>query len=341
MLTVAVLGATGAVGEEMVKILMERNFPVKKLIPMASERSLGRTVEFHGETIPVEVARPELFKGVDLVLASPGARVSRELLPRAVEYGAVCIDNSSAFRMEPDVPLVVPEVNPHRIPEYRNRGIIANPNCSTIQLVVVLNPILKEAGIRRVHVSTYQSVSGAGRRAMDELFESTRAIYTQEEYEPQHFPLPIAFNLIPQVDVFLEDGFTKEEWKMRNESNKILETDINLSATCVRVPVFYGHSEAVWVETETPLSPEEVREILKGVPSVVLMDENRPGGYPTPREIAGTDPVYVGRIRKDPTSPTGIILWIVADNIRKGAALNAIQIAEHLLSLGVFEENRR
>lgn len=333
MLTVAVLGATGAVGQEMISILKERNFPVKKLLPLASERSLGKTVEFGEERIPVEVATPEAFRGVDLVLSSPGAKVSRELLPRAVEQGAVCIDNSSAFRMEPDVPLVVPEVNPHRIPEYRNRGIIANPNCSTIQLVVVLNPILKEAGIRRVHVSTYQSVSGAGKRAMDELFEATRSIYNQEDYEPHIFPKPIAFNLIPQIDVFLEDGFTREEWKMRHESNKILEADINLSATCVRVPVFYGHSEAVWVETEKPISPQEVRELLRTAPGVTLMDEAKPGGYPTPRDAAGNDPVFVGRIRKDPTSDRGIMLWIVADNIRKGAALNAVQIAEELLHL--------
>lgn len=333
MFTVAVLGATGAVGQEMIEILEERRFPVGKLIPLASERSLGKTVRFQDEEIPVEVAKPEIFKGVDLVLASPGARVSRELLPKAVEYGAVCIDNSSAFRMEPQVPLVVPEVNPHRIAEYRNCGIIANPNCSTIELVVVLNPILKEVGIRRVLVSTYQSVSGAGRRAMDELFEATRAIYTQEEYTYRIFPKPIAFNLIPQVDVFLEDGFTKEEWKMRHESRKILEYDINLSATCVRVPVFYGHSESVWIETESPISPEEVRELLKHAPGVTLMDEQRPGGYPTPLEVAGKDPVFVGRIRRDPTCEKGIMLWIVGDNIRKGAALNAIQIAEHLLQI--------
>jgi aspartate-semialdehyde dehydrogenase len=328
---VAVLGATGLVGRTMIGILEEREFPVAELVPLASESSAGRLVSFRGEEIAVRRAEPDAFEGIDLVLSSAGASVSRELLPEAAKRGAISIDNTSAFRMDEDVPLVVPEVNPHRIGDHGARRIIANPNCSTIQLVVALKPLHDLATIRRVHVSTYQSVSGAGQAAIDELAAETREVALGDTYERTVFPKQIAFNVLPQIDVFLEDGDTKEEWKMRVETRKILEAPVEVHATCVRTPVFFGHSEAVWIETERPLSPDEAREALRRAPGVSVWDDPERGHYPTPAETAMHDDVFVGRIRRDPTTPNGLALWIVSDNLRKGAALNAVQIAEHLV----------
>jgi len=328
--TVAVVGATGAVGEEMIQLLAERQFPVRKLLPLASARSLGRTVSFGGEELPVEILGRDSFAGVDLALFSAGAAVSREYAPLAVEAGAVVVDNSSAWRYEPEVPLVIPEVNPGKVAEHR--GIIATPNCSTIQLLVVLAPLHRRAGIRRMVVDTYQAASGAGRRGMDELAEaSIQLLSGKVPAAPKVHPRRLAFNCIPQVDRFLEDGSTREEWKMVAETAKILDDPtVAVSATCVRVPVFSGHSEAVSLELATPLSPEEAREILKQAPGVVVLDDPTHGVYPTTIEAAGNDPCFVGRIRRDPTVPQGLKLWIVADNVRKGAALNAVQIAELL-----------
>lgn len=328
---VAVLGATGAVGQEMLSILGQRNFPVDAVVPLASEKSLGKTVEFRGGDIAVSVARPEAFKGIDIVLSSAGASVSKEMHPHVRAAGAVMIDNTSAFRMEPDVPLVVPEVNPHAIAQYRNQNLIANPNCSTIQMVVALKPLHDAAKIKRIVVSTYQSVSGAGHAAVEELWGGTQAVYNQDEFEYKKFAHPIAFNLIPQIDVFMDDGYTKEEWKMSVETTKIMGVDIPLTATCVRVPVFYTHSEAVWIETERPLSPEQARTLLSTAPGVRVMDDPAKKLYPMPRDLQGQDAVGVGRIRRDPTVPHGLSLWVVGDNVRKGAALNAVQIAEKLV----------
>ena len=316
----------------MIRVLEERSFPVSELVPLASEASDGRVVRFRGADVVVRRAAPDAFEGVDLVLSSAGASVSRELLPEAFARGAVSIDNTSAFRMDDDVPLVVPEVNPHRIGEHERRGIIANPNCSTIQLVVVLKPLHDLAGVRRVHVATYQSVSGAGQAAVDELMAETRAPGEGRSYERTVFPHPIAFNALPHIDVFRDDGDTKEEWKMRVETRKILEADVALHATCVRVPVVCGHSEAVWIETDRAIDPAEAREVLARAPGVTVVDDPSANGYPTPVEIAGRDDVFVGRIRLDPTTPNGLALWIVGDNLRKGAALNAVQIAERLVA---------
>ncbi len=331
--TVAVLGATGVVGQQLIELLEERTFPVDRLVPLASERSLGQDVEFRGQDVNVLLAEPDAFAGVDIVLSSAGGSVSQALLPAAADAGAVSIDNTSAFRMDPDVPLVVPEVNPHRIADYVNRRIIANPNCSTIQLVTALKPIHDRSELRRVIVSTYQSVSGAGKDALDDLFEETRNVYTQAGYDRLVFPHQIAFNVIPQIDVFLDGGDTKEEWKMQAETPKIMEADIPLHATCVRVPVFYGHSEAVWLETADPVSVDEVRDLLQDAPGVTVVDDPAEGKYPLATDAAGKDDVFVGRIRRDPTSPNGICMWVVSDNIRKGAATNTVQIAEGLVAL--------
>lgn len=336
---VAVLGATGAVGQEMLETLERRDFPVDELLPLASERSAGGTVPFRGEDVTIRLAEPDAFRDVDIVLSSAGGGVSKELLPHAAEHGAVSIDNTSAYRMDPEVPLVVPEVNPDRIRDYTTKRIIANPNCSTIQMVVALKPLHDAATVRTVIVSTYQAVSGAGHKAMDELFEETRAIYNQQEFAREVFPKQIAFNVLPQIDVFLEGGETKEEWKMRVETPKIMEAEIDVHATCVRVPVFYGHAEAVWVETERPLSPGEAREVFERDPEIKVIDDTAAGDYPTPAETAATDPVYVGRIRPHPTNERMLAMWVVSDNIRKGAALNAVQIAERLARL--WEEEGR
>ncbi|MBI5165343.1 MAG: aspartate-semialdehyde dehydrogenase, partial [Magnetospirillum sp.] len=323
--------ATGNVGREMLQTLAQRNFPVDECVALASERSVGREVSFGDDTIlKVQDLAKYDFKGCDIALSSPGAKISAAHSPRAAAAGCVVIDNTSHFRMDPDVPLVVPEVNPEAIAGYTKRGIIANPNCSTIQMVVALKPLHTLGTIKRVVVSTYQSVSGAGKEGMDELFEQTRAVYVNDPRVPAKFPKPIAFNLIPQIDVFMDDGATKEEWKMTAETRKILDPDIAVHATCVRVPVFIGHSEAVNVEFERPVSVAQARAALAAFPGVVVIDRHEPGGYITPIECAGEDPVYVSRIRKDPTVANGLSFWCVSDNLRKGAALNAVQIAEVL-----------
>ncbi|MGK7346760.1 MAG: aspartate-semialdehyde dehydrogenase [Candidatus Nitrospinota bacterium M3_3B_026] len=330
LVNVAVAGATGAVGEEMIRILEQRNFPVGVLRPLASSRSAGSSVTLKGDEYTVEELSHDSFEGIDIALFSAGAARSREFAPSAVDAGAVVIDNSSAFRMEYDVPLVVPEVNPHMIRHHS--GIIANPNCSTIQMVVALKPLHDEAKIRRVVVSTYQSVSGSGKGAMEELSSQTRDIFSFKEIEPKAYPRQIAFNLLPHIDDFMEGGSTKEELKMVNETKKIMEDDsIKVTATCVRVPVFYGHGEAVNVEFERPISAAEARKILSKASGVEVIDDPDELKYPTPVDAAGKDPVFVGRIREDETVANGLDMWVVADNIRKGAALNAVQIAEGLL----------
>jgi aspartate-semialdehyde dehydrogenase len=329
---VAVIGATGNVGREMLQTLAERNFPASDVIALASERSAGREVSFgEDKVLKVQDLAKFDFKGVDIALSSPGAKVSAVHSPRAAAAGCVVVDNTSHFRMEPDIPLVVPEVNPEAIAQYKKRGIIANPNCSTIQMVVALKPLHDLAKIKRVVVSTYQSTSGAGKDAMDELFTQTRAIYVNDPVEPKKFTKQIAFNCIPQIDVFMEDGSTKEEWKMVVETRKILDPDIQVNATCVRVPVFIGHAESVNVEFEKPITVEAARKALAKAPGVVVIDKREPGGYVTQIECAGEDPTYVSRIRKDPTVKNGLSMWVVADNLRKGAALNAVQIAEVLI----------
>jgi aspartate-semialdehyde dehydrogenase len=329
---VAVVGATGNVGREIMTALAEREFPADDGAALASSRSIGREVSFgDDDVLKVQGLDTYDFRGIDIVLSSPGAKVSDVFAPRAAKAGAVVIDNTSRFRMEPDVPLVVPEVNPQAIAQYAKRGIIANPNCSTIQMVVALKPLHDLARIKRVVVATYQSVSGAGRASMDELFNQTRAIYVNDPLKPEHFTKQIAFNVIPHCDIFLDDGATKEEWKMAVETRKILDPDIAVTATCVRVPVFIGHGEAVNVEFERPLSEDKARAALRQAPGVTVVDHRADEGYVTPAEAAGEDAVYVSRIRRDPTVPYGLNLWVVADNLRKGAALNAVQIAEILV----------
>src|SRR5690348_8163045 len=328
---VAVVGATGAVGREMLSILAERQFPASEVFAVASERSAGGEVSFgEDDVLKVQDLDKFDFKGVDIGLFSPGAKVSAVHAPRAAKAGTVVIDNTSQFRMDPDVPLVVPEVNPQAIAQYKKRGIIANPNCSTMQMLVALKPLHDLARIRRIVVATYQSVSGAGREAMDELFGQTRGIYVNDPPKKEHFTKQIAFNVIPHIDVFMEDGSTKEEWKMVAETRKILDPDIAVTATCVRVPVFIGHAEAINVEFERPISEAEAREALRAAPGVSVVDHRVDEGYVTPQEAAGEDAVFVSRIRKDPTVAHGLNLWVVSDNLRKGAALNAVQIAEVL-----------
>ncbi len=327
---VAILGATGRVGQELLKILSERDFPIKELKLLASARSKDMTMTFKGKSYPVQEPTEEQFKGVDIVLASAGEAISRKFAPLAVQQGACVIDNSSAFRMDPAVPLVVPEVNGHALKEHK--GIIANPNCSTAQLVVVLKPIHDAAGLKRVIVSTYQSVSGAGKEAMDELELQTRAMLNDEEHKPVVFQRQIAFNLIPHIDKFLDNGYTKEEMKLVNETRKILELpDLPITATAVRVPVVISHSESVLVDLKQPLSPAQARQILADSPVVEVWDDPDSTHYPTPIDAAGQDPVYVGRIRPDTSSDNGLNMWVVADNLRIGAALNAVRIAEYLL----------
>jgi len=330
---VVVVGATGAVGHEMLKILAERNFPVSEVAAIASGRSAGSEVSFgEDETLKVRSLEKFDFRGFDIALFSPGAAVSAIHAPRAAEAGCVVIDNTSHFRMEPDVPLVVPEVNPDALAKFSRRNIIANPNCSTIQMVVALKPLHDRFGVKRVVVATYQSVSGGGKEAMDELFNHTKSIYVYESQKPEQFTKEIAFNVIPHIDRFMEDGATKEEWKMAVETRKILDPDISVIASCVRVPIFIGHGEAVHVEFASPVSVAEARAALRGAPGVSVVDAREDGGYVTPLESAGEDAVFVSRIRKDPTVPNGLAFWCVADNLRKGAALNAVQIAETLLT---------
>ncbi len=332
--TVAVVGATGNVGREILSTLAERKFPVDEVIALASSRSVGKEVSFgEKEILKVEDLATFDFDGVDIVLSSPGAKVSAEHSPRAAAAGAVVIDNTSHFRMDPDVPLVVPEVNPDAIARYTKRNIIANPNCSTIQMVLALKPLRDLAPIKRVVVSTYQSTSGSGKAAMDELFNQTRGIYTNEPTtkHQENFTKQIAFNVIPHIDSFMDDGSTKEEWKMAVETRKILDPDIQVTATCVRVPVFIGHAEAVNVEFTRPVTVEEARAALKAQAGISVVDHRADEGYVTPAECAGEDQVYVSRLRKDPTIKNGLNLWVVSDNLRKGAALNTVQIAEELI----------
>lgn len=329
--SVAVVGATGAVGTEMIRILEQREFPVARLLPLASSRSAGKTVRFRGEEIPVQELKEESFEGVEIGLFSAGGSVSERFAPAAAARGCVVVDNTSAFRMDPEVPLVVPEVNPHAIAHFRNKMIIANPNCSTIQMVVALKPIHDVARIKRVVVATYQSVSGTGMRAILELEAQVRAWVEGRPLETRVYPHPIAFNCLPHIDVFFEDGYTKEELKMVNETRKILEDDsIRVTATTVRVPVFRGHSEAVNIETERKLTAQQAREILSKAPGVKLWDDPAQKHYPMPTLAAGGDETWVGRIREDSSVENGLNMWVVADNLRKGAALNAVQIAEIL-----------
>ncbi|KGM32233.1 aspartate-semialdehyde dehydrogenase [Inquilinus limosus] len=332
---VAVIGATGNVGREMLSILSEREFPVDEVVALASERSVGRQVSFgEDDVLDVQDLAKFDFKGIDIVLSSPGAKVSAVHGPRAAKAGAVVIDNTSQFRMDPDVPLVVPEVNPQAIAQFSKKGIIANPNCSTIQMVVALKPLHELAKIRRVVVSTYQSVSGGGKEAMDELFNQTRAVYVNDPIVKEKFTKQIAFNVIPHIDVFMDDGSTKEEWKMMAETKKILDPAIKVVAHCVRVPVFIGHSEMVNIECENPISADEARAALKRALGISVVDHRADEGYVTPVECAGEDLVYVSRIREDVTVENGLSFWVVADNLRKGAALNAVQIAEVLVKDG-------
>jgi aspartate-semialdehyde dehydrogenase len=329
---VAVAGATGAVGTEMVSILEERNFPVANLKLLASTRGAGTTMEFKGKEYTVEVLNENSFSGVDIGLFSPGGSVSEKFAPIAGKAGCVVIDNTSAFRMDPQVPLVVPEVNAHAIAQYSKKNIISNPNCSTIQMVVALKPIHDAVRIKRVVVSTYQAVSGTGRRAIKELESQVRAIYNNKEVEKSVYPHQIAFNCLPHIDVFFDNGYTKEEIKMVNETKKIMEDNsIQVTATTVRVPVFYSHSESVNIETEKKITPDEVRKILSKAPGVVVVDNPKKFEYPLAIDAAGRDETFVGRIREDESIPNGINMWVVSDNIRKGAALNAVQIAEILI----------
>jgi len=331
--TVAVVGATGAVGREMMHILQQRKFPVGKLVPIASERSQGTSVKYAGNSYDVVVLNPDAFKGVDIALFSAGGDRSREFAPIAASCGAVVIDNSNAFRMEEDIPLVVPEVNAQMLSSLPGRKIISNPNCSTIQLVVALAPLHRYARIKRVVVSTYQAVSGAGQSAIEELNSQAKAHLEGGKSEKKVFPHNIAFNCIPHIDVFEENGFTREEMKVVRETKKIMDDQsIAVTATAVRVPVFHGHSEAVWIEFESDVDPEKAREILTDAPGVTVVDDPSAERYPMAIDAAGTDPVYVGRIRRDFSIQHGLNMWIVADNLRKGAALNAVQIAEVLVS---------
>ncbi|MBP1729844.1 MAG: aspartate-semialdehyde dehydrogenase [Deltaproteobacteria bacterium] len=329
--TVAVVGATGAVGNEMIATLEQRKFPVRGLKLLASDRSLGVTLPYKGEDIPVEVLTENSFKGVQIGLFSAGGSISQKFAPIAAESGCVVVDNTSAWRMDPDVPLVVPEVNAHAIAQYKKRGIIANPNCSTIQMVVVLKPLHDAAKIKRVVVSTYQAVSGTGKKAIYELETQVRALFNNQEIEKKVYPHQIAFNCLPHIDAFLENGYTKEEMKMVNETKKIMEdAGIAVTATTVRVPVFYGHSESVNIEFERELTPDAARKLLGKAPGVKVVDDPNKNQYPLAIYAAGKDDTFVGRIRKDESVKYGLNMWIVSDNIRKGAALNAVQIAEIL-----------
>ena len=330
---VAVVGATGAVGEAMLEILHQRNFPVGKVYALASARSAGSTVDFGNRSLLVEDLATFDFSKVQVGLFSPGASVSKEYAPIAAAAGCVVIDNTSQFRYDDDIPLVVPEVNPEAIADYKNRGIIANPNCSTIQMMVALKPIYDAVGIERINVATYQAVSGTGKPAMDELAKQTASLLNGRHVESSVYPKQIAFNVLPHIDVFEDNGYTKEEMKMVWETKKIMGDDtIEVNPTAVRVPVFYGHSEALHIETRDKISAEEVTALLEAADGIVVIDEREDGGYPTAvTDAAGTDPVYVGRIRDDISHPRGINLWVVADNVRKGAATNSVQIAECLI----------
>ena len=331
---VAIAGATGAVGEALIEILEERNFPVRTLHLLASERSEGKRIQFRGSSVMVKRLDQFDFSQAQIGLFSAGGDLSAEFAPKAALAGCVVIDNTSHFRYDDDVPLVVPEVNPQALADFRNRNIIANPNCSTIQMVVALKPLHDAAGIERVNVATYQAVSGAGAGGVRELAGQTADLLNTRPIEPKVMPVQIAFNAIPQIDKFQDNGYTKEEMKMVWETQKILDPAIQVNPTCVRIPVFYGHSEAVHIETSRKLSASEARTLLAAAPGVTVMDDPAPGGYPTAvGQASGTDPVFVGRIREDVSHPQGLDLWVVSDNVRKGAALNSVQIAEQLIPL--------
>src|ERR1700742_1860323 len=339
--TAAVVGATGNVGREMLEILAERRFPADEVVALASRKSMGVEVSYGDKTLKCKALDHYDFSDIDICLMSAGGTVSKEWSPKIGRQGAVVIDNSSAWRMDPDVPLIVPEVNADAVAGFRKKNIIANPNCSTAQLVVALKPLHDKAKITRVVVATYQSVSGAGKDAMDELFSQTKAVFTTEEVESKKFPKRIAFNLIPHIDVFMEDGYTKEEWKMVAETKKILDPKIKLTATCVRVPVFIGHSEAVNVEFENEITADEARNILRNAPGCLVIDSHEPGGYVTPYEAAGEDATYISRIREDATVENGLVMWVVSDNLRKGAALNAVPIAECLINRKLIQAKKK
>jgi len=335
---VAVAGATGNVGREMLNILSEREFPADEVIALASRKSLGTEVSYGDTTLKTKDLDTYDFKGTDIALFAIGSGPTKEYGPKAAKAGAVVIDNSSLYRYEPDIPLIVPEVNPDAVEMFRNRNIIANPNCSTAQMVVALKPLHDRARIRRVVVATYQSVSGAGKEGMDELWNQTKGLYVPgREVAPKKFQKQIAFNVIPHIDVFLDDGATKEEWKMVVETKKIVDPKIKVHATCVRVPVFVGHSEAINIEFEEPLSADEAREILREAPGVMVLDKREAGGYATPLDCVGEYATYVSRIREDPTIDNGLSIWVVSDNLRKGAALNAVQIAESMLEQNLLK----
>lgn len=329
---VAVVGATGNVGREMLNILSEREFPASEVVALASRKSVGKEVSYGDRTLKCKALENFDFAGTDIVLMSAGSAVSAEWSPKIGAKGPVVIDNSSKWRMDPDVPLVVPEVNANAIAKFGKKNIIANPNCSTAQMVVALKPLHDIARVKRVVVSTYQSVSGAGKDGMDELFNQTRAIFVTDSIEAKKFTKQIAFNIIPHIDAFMDDGYTKEEWKMAAETRKILDPDIKVTATCVRVPVFVGHSEAINIEFERPITPDQARDILREAPGCMVVDKREDGGYVTPVECVGDYATFISRIRKDPTVENGLALWCVSDNLRKGAALNAIQIAEILIA---------
>ena len=331
LFNVAVAGATGAVGNQLIACLEDRDFPVKNLKLLATRRSAGRKLRFKGEEIPVEELTESSFKGVDIGIFSAGGAISEKYAPVAAKDRCIVVDNSAAWRMNPDVPLVVPEVNPDAVAKYSDKGIIANPNCSTIQMVVALAPIHRKVGIKRIVVSTYQAVSGTGKKAIDELYNQTKAILNFLEHEKKVYAHRIAFNCLPHIDVFLENGYTKEEMKMVDETKKILENDsIGITATTIRVPVFFSHSESINVETDRPITPDEVRTLLENAPGVKVVDDPSKNLYPMAIDAAGRDETFVGRIRADESVPNGINLWVVSDNIRKGAATNAVQIAEIL-----------
>jgi aspartate-semialdehyde dehydrogenase len=338
---VAVVGATGNVGREMLNILEERGFPVSEVVALASRRSQGTEVSFGDKTLKVKALEGYDFSDTDIAIMSAGGNISKEWSPKIGKQGCVVIDNSSAFRYDPEVPLIVPEVNPDAISGFTRKNIIANPNCSTAQLVVALKPLHDAATIKRIVVATYQSVSGAGKEGMDELFTQTRAVFVADPVEAKKFTKRIAFNVIPHIDVFMEDGSTKEEWKMVAETKKMLDPKIKLTATCVRVPVFIGHSEAVNVEFEKPITADEARDILREAPGCLVIDKREDGGYITPIESAGEDATYISRIREDSTLDNALNMWIVSDNLRKGAALNAVQIAELLVERGLIQPKKK
>ncbi len=333
---VAIVGATGNVGREMLNILAERDFPATEIIAIASRKSMGQIVDYGDKELKIVALDTFDFSGVDIALFAAGSGVSKEFAPKAAKAGAVVIDNSSYYRMDPDVPLVVPEVNPEDLKKFAKKNIIANPNCSTAQMLVALKPLHDAATIKRIVVSTYQSVSGAGNAAMDELFRQTRAIFVNDPVEAENFTKQIAFNVIPHIDSFMDDGSTKEEWKLKAETNKMLDANIKVTATAVRVPVFIGHAEAINIEFKDPISEAHARDVLRNAPGCLVIDKREDGGYITPIDCVGEFATYISRIRKDDTVKNGLNIWVVSDNLRKGAALNAVQIAESLLNQGLL-----